>query len=535
MKLNDYDEYAVEKFRERFNKKPSDEWWEVRATVRSSLVSFIRLVHPRTVLGAIHEDLCKWMTRRTKKNHQLTLLPRDHQKSRILGYRSVWHILNHPDHRILYISSTSNLAEKQLKFMKDILTSDTFMFYFPEYVNMEEGKREKWTSTEISIDHPMRKDEVVRDPTIFTAGLTTAITGLHCDRAALDDVVTYENAYTAEGRNRVKSQYSLLASIEGTDSEEWVVGTRYDARDLYNDMLTMEEEIFDDTGDIIDTAPIYEVFERAVEDRGDGAGEYLWPRQRRSDGKYFGFDQRILATKRAKYLDRMQFRAQYYNDPNDPDSAPIDSSTFQYYDKKFLSRTSGKWYFKDKPLNIIAAIDFAYSMSRRSDYTALVVVGIDPDKQVYVLDIDRFQTDKISSYYKKILEAHVKWDFRKIRAETTAAQQVIATGLRDDYIRPNGLALSIDLHKPNRHQGSKEERISAILEPRYDNLSIWHYHGGNCQILEEELVMQRPPHDDVKDALASAIEIAVAPTGNRHRAKRNQATPTNSRFGGVAY
>lgn len=535
MKLAEYNSHAAEAFSERFKRKPAKDWWEVRETVRSSLVSFIRLVHPQTVLGSIHVELCKWMTRTNKGNHLLTLLPRDHQKSRMLGYRVVWDILNHPDHRILYISSTANLAEKQLKFMKDILTSDTFMFYFPEYVNIDESKREKWTSTEVSIDHPLRSSEVVRDPTIFIAGLTTSITGLHCDVAALDDVVTYENAMSTDGRSKVKSQYSLLASIEGTEAQEWAVGTRYDPRDLYNDMLLMEEDVFDDNGDIINTKPIYSVFERKVEDRGDGSGQYLWPRQQRKDGKYFGFDQRILATKRAKYLDRMQFRSQYYNDPSDPDNAPINSDNFQYYDQKHLSRNGGKWFFKEKKLNVFSAIDFAYSLGKRSDYTALVVVGVDCDKDVYILEIERFKTDKISEYYKKILAAHVKWDFRKIRAEVTAAQQVIATGLRDEYIRPNGLALSVDANRPTRSQGSKEERIAAILEPRYDNQTIWHYYGGNCQVLEEELVMHKPPHDDIKDALASVIEIAIAPTGLKNSARRNNIIPIHSRFGGVSH
>lgn len=41
---------------------------------------------------------------------------------------------------------------------------------------------------------------------------------------------------------------------------------------------------------------------------------------------------------------------------------------------------------------------------------------------------------------------------------------------------------------------------------------IWHYKGGECQTLEEELQSRNPPHDDVIDALASAIDIAVKPT-----------------------
>ena len=38
------------------------------------------------------------------------------------------------------------------------------------------------------LDHPLRKKENVRDPSIFTGGLTTSLTGLHCDIAVLDDV-----------------------------------------------------------------------------------------------------------------------------------------------------------------------------------------------------------------------------------------------------------------------------------------------------------------------------------------------------------
>ena len=62
---------------------------------------------------------------------------------------------------------------------------------------------------------------------------------------------------------------------------------------------------------------------------GDGTGEFLWPRQQSSTGKWFGFDRKILARKRAKYLDRSQYRAQYYNNPNDPDNASIGASKFQ--------------------------------------------------------------------------------------------------------------------------------------------------------------------------------------------------------------
>ena len=507
---------------------------EIKAAAEADLSVFIRLVSPLSVMGAVHDDLCRWMTREEGKQQQLILLPRDHQKSRMVAFRVAWWLTKHPDHRVLYISATANLAEKQLKFIKDIFTSKIYMRYWPEMVNLEEAKRERWTNNEISLDHPLRKSEGVRDPSIFTAGLTTSITGLHCDVTVLDDVVVPENAYTREGREKVKSQYSLLASIQGADAQEWVVGTRYHPKDLYNDLLGMQEEIYDKDGEVTDYEPIYEKFERQVEDIGDGTGEFCWPRQQRADGKWFGFDRQILARKRGKYLDRTQFYAQYYNNPNNPEGSGIAVDKFQYYDRKFLTRTNGSWYYRDKKLNVFAAIDFAYSLTKRADSTALVVVGIDASSNYYVLDIERFKTDKIREYYEAILRMHVKWDFRKLRAETTAAQKAIVKELKFSYIRENGLALSIDEHTPTRHQGSKEERIKSILEPRYDNLAMWHYQGGNCQMLEDELSVENPAHDDIKDALAAVVEIAVPPT--RSVSKTNNVIPIhNSRFGGVAF
>ena len=509
----------------------------IREAAEADLETFIRLVAPKQVLGAVHQELCQWWTRDDAKPMQLTLLPRDHGKSRLVAYRVAWRITRQPWVRILYISATANLAEKQLGFIKEILTSSIYRRYWPEMVNEREGDRAKWTNTEIAVDHPTRKEEAVRDPTVFTGGLTTSLTGLHCDVAVLDDVVVPENAYTEEGRSKVRSQYSMLSSIEGAEGEEWAVGTRYHPKDLYSEMLSMEETTYDDAGEETGAEPIYEIFERTVEDAGDGTGQFLWPRQQRSDGAWFGFDAKILAKKRGKYLDRTQFRAQYYNDPNDPGELRISRDKFQYYDKKHLVQSGGSWYLNTKKLNVFASVDFAYSLKKRADYTAIVVVGVDRDNQIYVLDIDRFKSDRISEYFAHILDMYKKWSFRKLAAEVTAAQKTIVNDLKDNYFRPNGLFISVEEIAPTRHQGSKEERMAAILEPRYDNLVIWHYKGGHCQTLEDELVLSHPSHDDCMDALSTAVSISVAPTGmlGRDRSKESGNVIYHPRFGGVMY
>ena len=508
----------------------------IRNRAEEDLFFFIKLVAPQMVLGSIHEEVCRWWTREDASSHQLLLLPRDHLKSRLAAYRAAWEITRNPATTILYISATSTLAEKQLYFIKNVLSSKIYTRYWPEMLHRDEGKRDKWTNSEINVDHPLRQKEGVRDSTVFTAGLTTTITGLHFNIAILDDVVIKENAYTEEGRTKVREQYSLLSSIESAGAKEIVVGTRYHPKDLYADLVEMQHEVYDiKTGEIIDKKPVYETLQRQVEDLGDGTGEFLWPRQQRSDGKWFGFDMNILAQKRAKYLDKTQFRAQYYNDPNDPDNAFIESSKFQHYNQKYLNQEKdGYWYYHGRRLNIYASIDFAFSLKQKADYTAIVVIGVDSENNIYVLEIDRFKTDRISEYFKHISRLHVKWDFRKLRAEVTVAQKMIVNELKES-IRKEGLYLSIDEYRPTGRVGSKEERMAAILGPRYDNQTIWHYKGGNCQILEDELLLAHAPHDDVKDALASVIEIAIPPKNKRNTSYQNKKIITHSRFGGVSF
>lgn len=184
-------------------------------------------------------------------------------------------------------------------------------------------------------------------------------------------------------------------------------------------------------------------------------------------------------------------------------------------------------------MNVYAAIDFAFSIKKTADYTAIVVIGIDGEGYIYVLDIDRFKTDRIFTYFEKIKVLHARWWFRKLRAEVSVAQGMICNDLKD-MIRKEGLSLAIDEHRPTRNEGAKEERIASVLEPRYDNMTIYHYQGGYTPSLEEELLLARPPHDDIKDTLACAVEIAIPPRRIRERETFSNIQ-FSSRFGGVRF
>lgn len=504
---------------------------EIKEGAEADLLVFIHLLAPHLLMGECHTELVNWWQSSVRKRNCLILLPRGHLKSKLIAYKTAWELTRDPTSTILYISATSDLAEQQLGLVKNILTSKTYMKYWPEMIHVDEGRRAKWTNSEIVVDHPARAREGIRDPSIKTAGLTTNVTGFHATNVKLDDVVVPGNAYTEEGRQKVAAMISQIASIKEPEAITDCVGTRYHGKDLYETFLNQSYKLYNEQDEVIGEEMVWDSYIKVVEEDG----VFLWPRARRSDGKMFGFNMNILSQIKAEYEDKTQYFAQYYNNPNDPSLVRIGTDKFQYYDRKHVNYDSGRWCFRDEPLNIYAGMDFAYSLKRKADYTSLAVVGVTSKHHYYVLDIMRFKTDRISEYFDAILQAYNKWGFRKIRCEVTAAQQVIVRDLKDNYIVPNGLSLVVDEFRPSRNEGSKEERTAATLEPKYDNLQMWHYKGGEILALEEELSMAKPPHDDVKDALTAAVDICIPPRGGRVSNNIKSNVIYNSRFGGVSF
>lgn len=512
---------------------------DIRSRAIADLNYFAALVNPGYMYGAVHREIFRWMEEYTLfgkgdylTSNKLIMLPRGHLKSHMVATWCAWIITRHPEVTILYLSATAELAETQLYAIQNILTSKVYTQFFPEYVNPQDGLREKWSSRKISVDHPLRKENSIRDATVSTAGLTTNTTGWHADIIVADDIVIPENAYTEEGRESVVKKTSQFTSIRNAGGFTMACGTRYFPTDIYYTWRNQQYDVYDEEGTITDRHPVWEVKEFVVEENG----VFIWPRVIREDGKAFGFNMNILSRIEAEYEDRVQFYAQYYNDPNDPSSNRITTDKFQYYNPRLLKKEGTRWFYGKRRLNIYAAVDFAFSLKSEADYSAIVVIGIDADSNIFILDIDRFKTKKNLEYFERIARMHSFWGFQKLQAEVTVAQITIVEAIKD-YVKQKGLILSVVEFRPSTKEGRKEERIAAILEHRYDELKMWHNEGGFTKVLEEELILARPPHDDIKDALASAVSIAIKPAQSSVSAVSEffSNSVNRSRFGGVPY
>ena len=504
---------------------------EIRITALNNLEAFIRLVAPYQLIAHCHSIMCKWAQDYQNEN-RLLLWPRDHGKSRYSAFYAAWEIVRDPATTIIYASATAEKAEEQLRFIKTILESKVVKRYFPGLIHPEEGRREAWNKTFIVVDHPHRKKEGVVDSTLMTCGLEKTITGKHCKQFLLDDIVVPENN-TETGRRDVNNWAAQAASIMSAESSMLVVGTRYHPLDAYQVMMDMnyDDPTENEDGEIVvEEVKMFSVMQDDVEIDG----EFLWPRQQRKDGKYFGFNPKILARKKAVYEANnqiTQFYAQYYNDPNDKSTAPISRDLFRYYKREELENIAGSWHITGKPCWLYAAVDMAASTKDRADYTVVIVGAIDDEANRYVVDIQRFKTQKSSPIFDAIKEAFIKYRFKKLRVEAVSGFRLVAQDLAD-RLAAEGVRIPIDLYIPPNTDG-KFARVNGILEPLYQSGAIYHYKGGNCQVLEDELVSVNPLHDDTKDSWAMACDVMVKPIPRRQQGSSN-VLAFHNRFGGVA-
>lgn len=520
---------------------------KLRRRLEKSLWTFAKFVNPLYCYGEIHKELFDLLEQEDEAcEYLLALLPRGHLKSHCVATYVAWKITKKPWTTFVYLTAGEDLATIQMTAIKNIFDSEEYRLLWPEMFHEREALRNKWSTWAINTDHPERIKRRIRDYTVIIKTIGSSATGLHCDELILDDVVVQSNAYSETKRKEVELSVADYAAIKNTGALTKTVGTRYHEKDIYAAFIDSEVPIInEDTGEITGAYKQWKVVERKVETQGDGLGHYLWPRVKSTiTGDWYGFDFKSLVKKRAEYaaLGRLAwFYAQYYNETNHTETD--DTTEWQYYNRKLLQRTGDIWYYNDKQLNIVAGIDVAWTdaaakNSKRADYTAIAVVGMDEDGWIYILDLVRFRTDKYSVYYGHLAKLYDIWRFRKAFIETESAGKFVYEEMAS-MIRQNGLNTTL-IGKTVPRNLSKEERHAIILEPRYISGVIKHYKGGLCPELELEVSQRRPKFDDLKDATCTAIKNIRKPMKfNGHVGLRRggntqpmaQTQPV-SRFGG---
>lgn len=529
-------------------KTKAEKYQELREYYENNLFEFAKYINPHYCYGDIHRKVFDWLSDPNASDYQLILLPRGHLKSHCIAVWCVWQLTREPWSTIVYLSAGEDLAANQVYAIKNMLLSDRYQVLWPDMIEPKDGDRDKWSAYAINVDHPSRKERGVRDHSIIIKTVRSNAIGLHCSHLVLDDVVIPRFAYTATGRREVQQSVAQFASIKSPGAKTKAVGTRYHPADLYSNFIEATYNQYNEVGEVTETNKLWDVFQRVLEDspEQDMTGNYLWPRTYDpSTGDWYGFDINVAARILGEYDSngqREQFYAQYYNDPNDPESLRLSRDDIMYYDKSKLTNVADGWYIGSKKLRLSAAMDVAQTgwnekTGNDADYTAIVVMGMTSDRDVYLLDLVQFKTSDFNEYYQRLLDLHLYWGFKSVTIETNSGGKHVQQALQN-MCSDNGTHLKVEGHKRSWQDGTKAERHAAVVEPLYRQHKMYHFRGGLIPELEEQVMMARPRHDDLEDALCAAIENARPAGGGALRFGNHSDLPearkvvSHPRFGG---
>jgi len=410
----------------------------------------------------------------------LLLMPRGTFKSSVvtIGF-ALQNILNDPNIRILLDSETFSKSKAFLSEIKGHLTTnhkfrEVFKVIHGVYPDgMVDNKRNKellWTDSQVNLACRTR---MRKEPTFSCSGVDVTKTGMHYDLIIMDDLHSEKNVTTNDQIQQVIDHWKFANSLIDPGKPIIVIGTRWDYNDLYQEILDKER---DD----------YNILVRAAI-REDGSLFFPSVLTQKALDK--------LKQKQGSYI----FSCQYMNEPVDNETA-----TFK---RSYLVRK--EWALvKDRPINWVLSIDPSYE-GPYSDYAALVVAGLDFQRDLYVRHVTR-QKMTYGQIIDEMFRLYTLYNPKLVVIETIGQQKSIMYELNNEMKRRNQW---VPIREIKSRAKSKEERIRG-LAPFYEFGHIFHVK--ECPQLDEleyELIhFPRGKHDDVIDALATVLEQAHAPS-----------------------
>lgn len=154
-----------------------------------------------------------------------------------------------------------------------------------------------------------------------------------------------------------------------------------------------------------------------------------------------------------------------------------------------------------KPVNIFTGVDPASTTEQTSDYTAILSLAIDPDKNRYILPYLRKHltpmrvADAVLKEYKKV------WS-KKVRIETVGYQEMLR-----EYLREKEYIPGLEIKESPRT--AKSHRLEQ-LEPYFLQRRVF-LKEDMGELRDELLLYPRGKHDDLLDALYYASKKIYPP------------------------
>lgn len=277
---------------------------------------------------------------------------RGHFKTILHEAFTLWDALYHPELTTAFFSMTRDQAERQARNMMGLLEQPHVQWQFPKVLwGKDIGKAPSWNTSAIFF----RRNVPRKDPSIGFHSLLSLPTGAHYDRIWLDDIVDQRYVTNEDQVELAVSNIRLMAPLQAPNAKRRLTATRYDNNDAYHRLI--------EDGSIIP---------RVYPPTADGTEE----------GELLLFTPQDWADWCIQ-LGPYQVACQMFQRP--------EWSAKRLFDSDWLL----PWRTPDNiaGMNVYIIVDPANRKGKTNDYTAIVVVALGSDGNVYVVDMVRDRLD----------------------------------------------------------------------------------------------------------------------------------------------
>ena len=404
---------------------------------------------------------------------------------------------------IAWVAEEQGQAIDHIKYVKSHFEyNDKIKYYFGNLAGDAVGNR--WTEKDIV---SAKGDRIIAKGTSQRLRGRTEI-DVRYTGIILDDFESELNTKTPERRDEIKkwivsTVYPALEESPGKEGWIWLAGTivHYDSflQMIVDGIRNAKKEGREYPWDV--------TFHKAIED-----GKPLWPQQ---------FPLSKLDTKKKEFIEAgmvNKFAQEYMNDARDISDASFKIDRIQKHNHTFVPKDKFGYLEDDKgdfiPINVYIGVDVAATATKKSDFQVIMVIGIDKNKNRYVLEYfhERIPTFDVP---EKIIALAKKYSpVKRVTIETVAAQEMVRDMVTRIATKDRRLIPGIFKGVRPPAGIKKEDRLETSLGPIVNSKKLY-IRSSMTEIVDEFFEHPFAKHDDLLDGLYYADYYAKPPLSGK--------------------
>ena len=412
---------------------------------------------------------------------------RGSRKSTLLQALEFCIALNDPNLTMLVDGDVKKKVAQKTAVVRDLFEDEVVKILWGERGPGPKWKAEEWT---------LIRDVKTSDPTMMASGLDSSKTGGHYDIIISDDAQTDENCESPTINEDVKKNYRLYESLKSGKvcTVTYIAGTRWGFRDLGADIQAeMEDEI-------------RRGLPRSIFISREAA--YIRDKNGRLDSRFATFPEGGLDVGMLKRIKSQQkpalFSYNYLLQPLSEDQATFHSKWVRHHEKSVteLIKEQAKFYLS---MDTAGTDKGGAGKHRSSDSTAIVVIAVTTEGDIYVMEARNIKATKLE-ILEQVIELNEVYPLDGAVGEEYFEGKKIVAWVRDELRKRS---VNINWVKFKQDHRSKGKRIED-LQPYAQNGRLW-WRKEHTELEDQMLQHPKGDHDDLPDALAQGVKIAIVP------------------------